>query len=151
MLLYSKLIYAYLNPCTGRLTEVQDSFLPDGWSQLSWTFLVGSGQTKAGWFYPIQLYYSTVQTWNEPPTQGTHPSFSSSDVNMLCRQKISSFVCLGTGGVSDFFQSTFRSHTFVCCPLRFSEWDGGQVHGRKQRERSSAHCIFRSTVNFDLP
>ncbi|PVH66810.1 hypothetical protein PAHAL_1G354300 [Panicum hallii] len=127
MLLYSKLIYAYLNPCTGRLTEVQDSFLPDGWSQLSWTFLVGSGQTKAGWFYPIQLYYSTVQTWNEPPTQGTHPSFSSSDVNMLCRQKISSFVCLGT------------------------EWDGGQVHGRKQRERSSAHCIFRSTVNFDLP
>ncbi|KAF8729197.1 hypothetical protein HU200_017781 [Digitaria exilis] len=47
MLLYSKLIYAYLNPGTGRLTEVQDSFLPDGWSQLSWTFLVRSGQTKA--------------------------------------------------------------------------------------------------------
>ena len=70
---------------------------------------------------------------------------------MLCRQKITSFVCLGTGRVSDFFQSTFRSHTFVCCPLRFPEWDGGQVHGRKQRERSSAHCIFCSTVNFDLP
>jgi len=48
MLLYTKLIYAYRNPGTGRLTEVQDSFLPDGWSQLSWTFLVGSGQTKAG-------------------------------------------------------------------------------------------------------
>ncbi|OEL36154.1 hypothetical protein BAE44_0002826 [Dichanthelium oligosanthes] len=73
MLLYSKLIYAYLNPGTGRLTEVQDSFLSDGWSQLSWTFLVGS------------------------------------------------------------------------------EWDGGQVHGRKQRERSSAHCVHHSTVNFDLP
>ena len=49
------------------------------------------------------------------------------------------------------FSNSFRSHTFVCCPLRFSEWDGGQVHGRKQRERSSAHCIFCSTVNFDLP
>ncbi|KAG2660651.1 hypothetical protein PVAP13_1KG457705 [Panicum virgatum] len=79
MLLYYKLIYAYRNPGTGRLTEVQDSFLPDGWSQLSWTFLVGSGQTK------------------------------------------------------------------------ISRVGRGQVHGRKQRERSSAHCIFRSTVNFDLP
>ncbi|KAJ1280447.1 hypothetical protein BS78_04G233300, partial [Paspalum vaginatum] len=29
--------------------------------------------------------------------------------------------------------------------------DGGQVHGRKQRERSSAHCIHHSTVSFDLP
>lgn len=49
MLLYFKLIYAYINPGTGRLTEVQDSFLSDGWSQLSWTFfLVASGQTKAG-------------------------------------------------------------------------------------------------------
>ena len=28
MLLYTKLIYAYRNPGTGRLTEVQDSFLP---------------------------------------------------------------------------------------------------------------------------
>ncbi|KAG0534605.1 hypothetical protein BDA96_04G293700 [Sorghum bicolor] len=75
MLLYSKLIYGYLNPGTRRLTEVQDSFLMDGWSQLSWTFLVGSGQTKAG-------------------------------------------------GVSDFFQSTFRSHTFVCCLLRFQSGTG---------------------------
>jgi len=87
---------------------------------------------------------------SHPPWAPTRLS-GFSDVNMLCRQKISSFVCLGTGGVSDFFQSTFQSHTFVCYPLRFSEWDGGQVHGRKQRERSSAHCIFRSTVNFDLP
>ncbi|KXG30976.1 hypothetical protein SORBI_3004G276000 [Sorghum bicolor] len=78
MLLYSKLIYGYLNPGTRRLTEVQDSFLMDGWSQLSWTFLVGSGQTKA-------------------------------------------------------------------------ERDGGQVQDRKQRERSSAHCIHHSTLNFDLP
>lgn len=58
MLLYSKLIYGYLNPGTRRLTEVQDSFLMDGWSQLSWTFLVGSGQTKAGSHLTPKLSYT---------------------------------------------------------------------------------------------
>ena len=48
---------------------------------------------------------------SHPPWAPTRLS-GFSDVNMLCRQKISSFVCLGTGGVSDFFQ--YFSISYIC-------------------------------------
>jgi len=102
----------------------------------------------AGWFYPILQHCSNLE-WATHP--GHPPVFQVFQMLTCCVVKRLVRLSVLAQVESLIFSNTFRSHTFVCCRLRFPEWDGGQVHGRKQRERSSAHCIFRSTVNFDLP
>ena len=102
----------------------------------------------AGWFYPILQHCSNLE-WATHP--GHPPVFQVFQMLTCCVVKRLLRLSVLAQVESLIFSNTFRSHTFVCCRLRFPEWDGGQVHGRKQRERSSAHCIFRSTVNFDLP
>lgn len=65
---------------------------------------------------------------------------------MSLKHYSTSFVCLGTCGVSDFFQPTFRSHTYTCLLLaEISQREWGQVEGKKTMGTQFG------TLNFDLP
>jgi hypothetical protein len=74
----------------------------------------------------VYVYGCTVEIWNK-----WRGGLEFIRINKPCGQKIDSFVCLGTGEVSDFFPNNF-SISYICLlPAEFSAWGGGQSTRQK--------------------